>query len=63
MVFGDAPALLASGLRLVYPSLQLMDMVPWTVHLCLDIDREPSALGVRWEVVTHVGSSTRLICR
>lgn len=37
---GDAPALLASGLHLVYSSLQLMDMVPWTVHLCLDIDRE-----------------------
>lgn len=63
MVFGDAPALLASGLHLVYPSLQLMDMVPWTVHLCLDVDREASALGVGRDVVTPAGSSTRLICR
>lgn len=63
MVFGDAPALLASGLDLVYSYLKLMNMVPWTVNLCLDIDREPSALGVGWEVVTHVGSSTCFTCR
>lgn len=57
MTFSEAPALLASGLALVYSSLKVITAAPWAGRLRLDTDRDPSASPVGREAGRHVRST------